>query len=184
MMRAGDKLASYRLLAEALSLLPRDAAWTLDIVGDGPARGAVSALFAAFGPRVRLLGAIAEPDQLALAYRVADLLVWPAVGEAYGMTLLEAQACGCPVLAGREAGVSAVVRDGETGILVARRDPTALADALGALLGDRGRLVTLGEAARAFVLGERDLGHAATILRAALAPLVDRAAPERARAAS
>ena len=45
-------------------------------------------------------------------YAAADLYVWPAVREAYGIALLEAQAAGLPVVAGREGGVAEVVADG------------------------------------------------------------------------
>ena len=49
--------------------------------------------------------------------RACDLLVWPAVREAYGMALLEAQASGLPVLAGRDPRrVAAILADGETGL--------------------------------------------------------------------
>lgn len=48
MMRAGDKLSSYRTLSEALALLPETLDWTLDIIGDGPERAAVETMFSAF----------------------------------------------------------------------------------------------------------------------------------------
>ena len=172
MMREGDKLASYRLLAEAFSRLPSTIAWTLDIVGDGPAAAAVAEMFGPLGARVRHHGVVHDRANLASLYRAADLLVWPAYGEAYGMTLLEAQACGCPVLAGREGGVPAVVRHGETGILVSPRDAGAFADGLVQLARSREELVRMGERAELFVREERDLPRTAAILRAALTPLV------------
>lgn len=48
MMRAGDKLESYCALSSALALLPQDLDWTLEIVGDGPEREAVQAMFSGF----------------------------------------------------------------------------------------------------------------------------------------
>lgn len=54
MMRHGDKLASYTLLAQTLALLPGD--WSLNIAGDGPARAKVEAMMAPFGSKVRILG--------------------------------------------------------------------------------------------------------------------------------
>jgi glycosyltransferase involved in cell wall biosynthesis len=174
MMRPGDKLASYRILAEALPLL--DAVpWTLDVVGDGEARGAVEALMRPFGARVRLHGRAEGPAALAASYRSADLLVWPAVNEAYGMALLEAQAHGLPVVAGRFGGVASVVRHGETGLLAEPGSPQALAQAVLALAGGRGR--AWGEAARRFVARERNLPAAAAILRDALVPLPAGVAP-------
>ena len=65
-------------------------------------------------------GACASParcrrPRCAAFYAAADLLVWPAVREAYGLAMLEAQAAGLPVVAGREGGVAEVVQDGITG---------------------------------------------------------------------
>jgi glycosyltransferase involved in cell wall biosynthesis len=56
-----------------------------------------------------------------------QLLVHPAVREGLGLSLLEAQAAGVPVVGFRVAGVEEAVADGKTGILVAARDTTALA---------------------------------------------------------
>ncbi|MDB5591784.1 glycosyltransferase family 4 protein [Enterovirga sp.] len=166
MMRPGDKLASFRILAEALSCLPAGTpAWTLDLVGDGPARPDVRQLFAPFAAAVTWHGLVPDRDRLAVLYATSDLLVWPAVNEAYGMALLEAQVMGCPVLAGRSGGVADAVRDGETGILVAPGDPSAFAEALGRCLRDPGELRRLGTRARSFVRRDRNLGGAATILR-------------------
>jgi glycosyltransferase involved in cell wall biosynthesis len=177
MMRQGDKLASYRILAEALGRLP-DERWTLDVVGDGDARRKVEALFAGSRARVTFHGRMEERAALAALYRRADLFVWPAVNEAYGMAFLEAQAFGCPVLAGAYGGVASVVRDGETGVLTAPGDVAAFADALRALLRGAPRRRALGEAARCFVAAERGIEQAVTRLRAALMPLMaDAVAP-------
>ena len=94
MMRDDAKRESYELLADALgqlSALP----WQLLVVGDGPARPAVEAMLRALGEdRVRFAGLIPE-NALPPVYASADLYVWPAVREAYGIALLEAQAAGC-----------------------------------------------------------------------------------------
>ncbi len=123
MMRPGDKLASYRLLAEALTLIHTPC--QLLIAGDGNARADVIAAFAA-EPRVRFLGTL-TPDSLTPLLGAADLMVWPAVNEAFGMALLEAQAQGLPVIAGNERGVAAVVHHNITGQLVPPRNARALA---------------------------------------------------------
>lgn len=171
MMRDGDKLASYRLLADALRRI-QHRAWTLDIVGDGGVRGKVEELFASFGPRIRFRGQIDGKPALTDLYEQADLLVWPAVNEAYGMVLLEAQAFGCPVVAGDEGGVASVVRSGHTGVLTPAGDPGAFAETVSKLLDDRARLQQLGAAARDFVREERTLGHASERLRGALGSLI------------
>lgn len=169
MMRAGDKLASYRLLAEALARLDTQA-WRLDVVGDGEARAEVATLFAPFGDRVRLHGRVNERTQLSRLYAAADLFVWPAVNEAYGMALLEAQAHGCPVVAGAYGGVPSVVEEGRTGLLTVPGDVASFAGAVSDLIADRTRRHALGERAREFVQSERSLSQAAVRLRAVLAP--------------
>ena len=181
MMREGDKLASFRLLAAALHHLDRKETncWRLDIVGDGPARAVVEKLFAPFGLRVTFAGRIDEPSRLAAVYGRSDLFVWPAVNEAFGMAPLEAQASGCPVLAGRQGGIEAVVQDGVTGLLTpAAEDATfvrAFAADLAGLIADRARLAGMGVAARAFVAAERDLPQTAGLLAASLLPLIGQA---------
>lgn len=110
MMRAGDKLASYRLMAEALAQVSAPE-WHLQIAGDGPARAEVEAAFAPLKDRVTFLGAL---DRAALeqAYGRARALLWPGVGEAFGMTYLEAQAHGLPVIAQDRPGVRDVLAPG------------------------------------------------------------------------
>jgi glycosyltransferase involved in cell wall biosynthesis len=171
MMRLGDKLASYSTLATALDRLVRHD-WTLDIVGDGEVRSEVEQLFAAFGARVHFRGQIEDRARLAQLYGEADAFLWPAVNEAYGLVFLEAQAFGCPVVAGACGGVASVVRDGETGVLTPPGDAAAFAAAVEALIADEARREALGTSARRFVSEERGLPQAAERLRSALMPLL------------
>lgn len=159
MMRPGDKLESYKVLAEALSKLAHQPWWLL-AVGDGPARDSVHAALAPFGSRVVHAGALQEEDLPSL-YAAADLYVWPAVNEAFGMAILEAQASGLPVVAGDSGGVGEIVADGRTGALVRPRDADALAAALAPLLTDPGRRQVLSTNALAKVAAEHDVSRAA-----------------------
>jgi glycosyltransferase involved in cell wall biosynthesis len=170
MMRRGDKFASYRILAEALSML-QDVPWALDIVGDGDAQDEVKALFAS-SDRVRVIGRVEDRDALRRLYDEADLFLWPAVNEAYGMALLEAQARGCPVVAGSFGGVPSVVRAGETGRLTAPGDAAAFAEAVAGLLAEPATRRRLGLGARRFAVEERTLRCAAQRLREGLRPLM------------
>jgi len=174
MMRPGDKLASYRLLAGSLAMLS-DLEWSLDIVGDGEERGEVAAALAPFGPRLRWRGAL-DAAGVADALAESDLFLWPAINEAFGMALLEAQASGLPVVAGANGGVCGIVDDGKTGFLVPPGDPVALAAALRPLIRDSGRRAAMGAAARERVRREHDLPAAAMRLRAILAGLRQRRA--------
>lgn len=173
MMRPGDKLASYRLLAEALAQI-KATDWRLDIVGDGPARPEVEALFARFGQRVRLHGLIEDRAALGRFYCDADLLLWPAVNEAFGMVFLEAGLHGLPAVAGDFGGVGAVVLDGETGVLTSPGDAGAYAAAVGRLCADAALRRRLGAAARAFVRTQRSLDSAAAACDALLGDLLGR----------
>ena len=160
MMRPGDKLASYRALAQALALLV-DRPWFLLVAGDGPMRAEVTRAFADTVPgRTAFLGELGQAA-LAEVYAACDLLVWPAVNEAYGMALLEAQAAGLPVVAGKVRGVPDVVRDGATGLLAPGGDHAALAACVQALLDSPARRSAMGRAAAQFVAGERSLQVAA-----------------------
>ncbi|NBC34343.1 MAG: glycosyltransferase [Alphaproteobacteria bacterium] len=160
MMRPGDKLASYRLLGEALSLLA-DRAWSLTVVGDGPARAAVSACLPT--ERTRFLGQVAA-DDLPDLYASADLFVWPAIREAYGLALLEAQATGLPAVVGRTGGTPDIVREGVTGLLPPVGDAAALADAVRLLLDDPDRRVAMGRAALRTVASAHSLDQARSVL--------------------
>jgi len=167
MMRPGAKLTSFKVLAAALArLAARD--WTLLLAGDGPARAAVRDAFAWAPPeRLRWLGEVGA-DALPGLYAACDLLLWPAVDEAYGMALLEAQAAGLPVVAGAAGGVPAIVADGATGALAPPRDPAAFAGAVARLLDSPNERRRLGAAARAKVAREHDLAAAARALDALL----------------
>lgn len=169
MMRADVKRESYRLLAAALAQLV-DLPWRLEIVGDGEARDEIASMFAGFGDRVRMHGAVPLAE-LPPIYASADLYVWPALNEAYGMAFLEAQAAGLPVVAGREGGVPDVVVDGVTGLLAEPRSAPAFAAAVRSLLLDPARRRAMGLAARERVLAHHDLSAARSRLAAALSGL-------------
>jgi len=169
MMRAGDKLASYRLLGSALARL-LDLPWSLEIVGDGAARAEVESALAPLGSRVSYRGALGEAA-IAEALAAADLFVWPALNEAFGMALLEAQASGVAVVAGRSGGVAGIVVSGETGLLVPPGDTAAFAAAVRRLILDGEACAAMGTAARVKVEREHDLPVAAARLAAAIEPL-------------
>jgi glycosyltransferase involved in cell wall biosynthesis len=170
MMRERDKLPSYRVLADALKQVKGER-WQLLIVGDGPARPAVEALFLPFGDNVRFAGEQGA-DALTHYYAAADIYAWPAVNEAYGMAFLEAQAAGAAVIAGDEPGVRDVVKNGETGVLVPVGHAPAFAEALDELLSNQAHRQQLAKNARSFVLGERNLTAAAGRLKTIIDGLV------------
>ena len=163
MMREGDKNASYRVLAEALKRIS-GLSWQLLIIGDGATRQAVEQDFSVLGTaRIKFLGALSGKD-VAAAISAADLFVWPALNEAYGMAILEAQAAGLPVIAGNSGGVGQIIRDGKTGILTKEGNIKDFADAIGTLLTESTRRSAMGEAAKQTTKKDHSLQKAAQIL--------------------
>ena len=170
MMRPGDKAASYGVLAAALARLG-DRPWRLLVVGDGPARAPIeAALKAVASGRIAFAGAVA-PSALPAYYGAADIVVWPAINEAFGMAMLEAQAAGRPVVAGTGGGVAAIVADGETGALVEPGDADAFATAVARLLDDPAARQRMGAAALEAIAREHGLDGAAAQIDAALRAL-------------
>ena len=136
------------VLAHAWPLVAYPAA-TLVVVGDGPLGGRVSAMV-----RARALGPLPR-ERLAVAYRAAELVVVPSIPtprfkEPWGLVCNEAMHQGRPVVASTAVGAAAggLVRDGETGLVVAPGDPRALAGAIDRLLADPELRARLGAAAR------------------------------------
>ena len=167
MMRPGDKMDSYRMLARALERLAH-LPWRLSIVGDGPCRAEVQAEFSPISPdRVEWLGE-RPPAEVPSLLRSGGVYVWPGCGEAYGLAYLEAQAAGLPAVAQEIAGVPEVVAHGTTGLLTPAGDVAAYADAIERLLTNEAERQRLGAGARRFVLDERSLEAAARRLAAIL----------------
>jgi len=159
MMRHGDKLDSYRILGDSLSRL-LDLPWSLEVIGDGPARCDVESALARLNERVTWMGSL-DHEAIAERLALADLFVWPACNEAFGMALLEAQASGLPVVAGADGGVAEIVVPEVTGLLVAPGDAPAFAAAVRSVMLDHGRRAAFAKAARQRVLLEHDLPVAA-----------------------
>lgn len=162
MFRPGDKLASYRLLAEALQYLNHEA-FQWFIVGDGQARETVHELFKT-EPRICFTGQLPSDQVYALLAR-CELHVWPAVNEAFGMTILEAQYQQVAILSGNEGGVSYIMSDGVTGKLVPKRDPQALAEALKHLLHHPQQLAEYQRQARSYVERKHSITTTAETLK-------------------
>ena len=124
---------------------------TLEIAGAGDYRAALERQAASLdlGERVRFLGRIDEVSKLQLLRR-AWALVFASPKEGWGITNLEAAACGTPVVASNSPGIRESVRDGETGYLVSHGDAPAMATAMARLAGDVQLVERLGSQARRF----------------------------------
>tara|TARA_R110000868_G_scaffold92100_4_gene255398 strand:- start:139230 stop:140375 length:1146 start_codon:yes stop_codon:yes gene_type:complete len=177
MMRPGDKLQSYELLAAALGKLnARNITnWHLTVIGDGPARNDVTAAFTrnAISHDQLDFAGLCDADHTRILLARSDLFVWPAINEAYGMALLEAQAAALPVLAGDCGGVSGIVAHDQTGWLVPVGDVDAFADRLARCLGDdRQKLRDTGRTAAQKAEHSHTLAAAADLLGVSLRSIV------------
>lgn len=134
----------HEVLIRALAKLPGDV--QLVIAGEGEQYAALEALVGelSLSGRVRFVGYVDSR----LLLRAFDVYVQPSYYEGFGLSILEAMAAGLPVVACRVGGLTDVVVDGETGLLVPAGDPEALAAAIRRMLED-GRLAQrCGEAAQ------------------------------------
>lgn len=130
------------IFAAALDLAS-SSGWSGVMIGDGPLADAVSTGH----PSVRRLPPSSQAE-VADWMRAADVVVVPSRREPLGLAAVEALACGTPVVASAVGGLKEVVRDAETGLLVAPEDPGALARALVRLKDDalRARLAAAAPA--------------------------------------
>jgi glycosyltransferase involved in cell wall biosynthesis len=133
----------------------KDQEWKLLIVGDGKDRDDLEKLTMSLSirDRVEFVGWQSR-EALIDYYRVANLYVHPSHDEGMSNAILEAMACGLPVLATGVAGNLEVILDGKTGILIPPAGSKALSIALGQLLPDSEGRKALGFAGRERVVGD------------------------------
>ncbi len=153
--------------------------------GDGAAAGGERRRLEAvagdngLGSRVRFLGAV-EHEDLADYYALADICVVPSRTETFGLVALEAQALGTPVVASAVGGLTEIIEDGGTGILVAGREPSAFAEAIARLLDDaplRDRMGAAASVRAASFTWTRAVDRLAAIYRRVTRPDVATATP-------
>jgi glycosyltransferase involved in cell wall biosynthesis len=127
---------------------------TLNIAGQGDDRPRLEAIARAMGlgDAVRFLGFVPEEEKRRLLRR-AWAVVFPSPKEGWGISNVEAAACGTPALASDSPGLKESVRHGVTGYLVPHGDADALAERMLALAADPGLVARLGRNARAFAEG-------------------------------
>jgi glycosyltransferase involved in cell wall biosynthesis len=139
-----DPQKGFDVLLEALVALP---GVRLVLVGEGRSRSDLQA-------RARVLGVAGRVTFAGWSEDVRshlagfDVVVLPSRSEGFPLTIVEAMLAGLPVVATRVGSVAEAVRDGETGLLVGKDDPRALAAALRRLVDDRGLRHRMGACAR------------------------------------
>jgi teichuronic acid biosynthesis glycosyltransferase TuaC len=121
----------HDVVIKALTQLPQ---MTLLVVGEGPQERALKTLAQTLGvtERVRFLGNVTQ-QELRCYYTAADVLVLASASEGWPNVLLEAMACGTPVIATRVGGIPEIVAAGGPGILVDERTPESISAAVRAL---------------------------------------------------
>jgi glycosyltransferase involved in cell wall biosynthesis len=129
----------------------RDCSTEVEIAGTGEDRPRLEALAASLdlGRRVRFLGFVSEAAKSALLRR-AWIVSLTSPKEGWGITNLEAAACGTPVVASDSPGLRESVLDGRTGFLVPHGDVTALAGAFDRIIADPTLVTQLGTVGREF----------------------------------
>lgn len=138
-------------IIEACSLLARrGVSFRLFVAGDGVLRNELETLTQKLdiADRVHWLGHLSDPRAL---LQESDIFTLASTGEAFGLVLPEAMACGLPVVATRSGGIVEIVDDRITGLLVPPLNPEALANALQQLIQDAAARRTMGSKGRSRV---------------------------------
>ncbi|AQS59570.1 glycosyl transferase family 1 [Desulforamulus ferrireducens] len=113
------------------------------VVGDGPLRESLEQEVIELGLQKRVVFT-GNRENIADILSMMDIFVLPSVTEGLPLTILEAMAAGKPVVATRVGGVPEAIVEGKTGLVVAPRDPEALAVALAGMLSERDKLIRMG----------------------------------------
>lgn len=151
MQAVKDQPTLVRAFIRALEIEPRcRERLRLILVGDGPLRAACRQLLetAGIGELAWLPGERSDVPEI---MRGLDCFVLPSLAEGISNTILEAMACGLPVIATQVGGNADLVDTGTTGEITPAADPEAMARAILRLTGDAGRACDMGRAGRRIV---------------------------------
>jgi starch synthase len=132
----------YDFLFEALAQVATPP--PLVVCGDGPLAGALSARARQLHLNVRFLGLV-PAHELPGAYSAATCFLHACAIETFGLSVLEAMSCGCPIIAVQAGAVPEIL--GDTGLLVPSNDRRAYAGAIEQVLADQALRATMGQAA-------------------------------------
>ncbi|PKV44125.1 phenylacetate-CoA ligase [Janthinobacterium sp. 61] len=154
-----DNASAVRAFALVRLAFPRA---RLVLAGGGPQRAALACLARSLGvlDSVRFAGPVDNAAMPAL-YQASDIVLNPSLADNMPISVLEALACGVPVVSTNVGGIPSLLQDGVTALLVPPGDPAAMAQAIVALLRDPRRAQALADAG---------LAHAATFGWSGIAP--------------
>ena len=123
------------------------------LIGHGPLKQKILKLISEYGIErfVDIIGPLAR-DKIAKILKSATIFAFPSLREGMPLSVLEAMACGLPVIGSNVPGIKDIIIDGENGILVPPRNPEKLADAILTILNDRTLRQKIGQNARELIL--------------------------------
>ncbi|SHK12775.1 Glycosyltransferase involved in cell wall bisynthesis [Desulforamulus aeronauticus DSM 10349] len=130
------------------------------VVGDGPLKEALEQEVAELSLQKRVIFA-GKRENIAEILSIMDIFVLPSVTEGLPLSILEAMAAGKPVVATRVGGVPEAILEGKTGLVVAPKDPEALAVALAGMLSERDKLNRMGANGQKHVAEKFTIKHMA-----------------------
>jgi glycosyltransferase involved in cell wall biosynthesis len=171
-----DPIKGFEDLIKACAILRgRAVDFDCHIVGDGPLEGRLRALIESHGlqDQVKLIGACPQAQVLEQLY-AASVFVLASVVAADGnrdgipVALMEAMACGAPVVSTRVSGIPELVEDGVCGLLAEPGDPSDLARCIEQQLHDADRARAMAVAARFRIETDFDAAREAGKLHAAM----------------
>lgn len=160
---------AQHLILQALRLVEQrkmaNRRFRVEFIGDGPMRLSLEKQVAEYGwqDRVTFFGHIPHhEDRLIQTYRQADIFSLPSItvkGDKEGIpgTIIEAMACGLPVISTYHAGIPEIIKSGQDGILVQEGDVEALSQAFADLINDVSLREKLGRSAAKRAVNELDL---------------------------
>jgi glycosyltransferase involved in cell wall biosynthesis len=176
--RANEKRKGLDVLHEAIQGIEVDKDLYFLVIGRG-------ASTQGFGQRAVVIDYVNDDVALSSIYSAANVLVVPSRQDNFPNTALEALACGIPTIASAAGGLSDIVRDGETGILVPPGDFIALRTAITKMLQDSSRQAAMAESCRRTALAEYKLAvqaqHYMTLYESLLSAARDPAKAAHAR---
>lgn len=163
----------FKTYIEALSVLrSRGVAFQAVLGGDGDEASAIDALIERYdlGQHVTRTGWVADKRAF---FDGIDIFVLPSLHEPFGIVLIEAMNHGVATISADAEGPSEILHHGKDGLLVPRKDPEAMADALAELIANPAYAAELAMAGQKLVTQEYSLAAMAGRLQTALAPYIN-----------
>ena len=135
-LNEGHKWKGLKYLLDAMALLPKDI--KLTVVGDGNLLSFYKTYAESKKLNVEFKGKISDND-LIVQLQISKILILPSysTAESFGMVLIEAMACGTPVIGSDIGGIPYVIKENETGLLVEPKNPKSIAKTIEKLYNDK-----------------------------------------------